>query len=466
MSSKLDPFRRSFTYRLNLWYAFVFAIIGVSVYWFSFLLLSTSLERKDRELLEARLKEYAAIYQAGGLSNLKNWIANSQEARRQRSFFVRVVTPLQTQFLLAVPDEWIEFDSSQIDPFGNVRRGTWIRIPKDEERDFTLMAGMLFDGSVLQVGRSTSSRQVILKPFQRAFFAVLVPLIILGFGVGATFTHRAMQPVREIVATARTIVQTGRLNARVPVRKSQDELQEMVHLVNTMLDKNEHLIRSMRDSLDHVAHDLRTPLARLRVLAETGLRQDQSPAQINEILADCVEETDRIQILIKTLLDVAEAESGAMTLHKVPCDISNLLTEVVDLYEYVAEEKRIVIKTDFTRPLMVEADIERLRRAFANLLDNALKYTADGGTVSVNAGVKNNQAEIIFKDDGIGIPPEELPRIWDRLFRGDKSRSQRGLGLGLSLVKAFVEAHKGSVQASSQAGSGSVFTVLLPLARN
>ena len=316
---------------------------------------------------------------------------------------------------------------------------------------------------LLQVGKSTHEREELLEQFRGTFIGVMCPILLLSVAGGALLTLRALHPLRGLIHTLHAIIATGALATRASEPGTADELAELSRLFNTMLERISLLVSGMQSTLDNVAHDLRTPMTRLRGMAEVVLQTETSETVLREALVNCIEESDRILTMLNTLMDISEAEHGAMRLEKEQLNACELITQAIELYHDVAEDKAIQLTTAVPPELCFSADRNRMLQILTNLLDNAIKYTSAGGQVSITAMRDAHYIVLIITDTGFGIPSEDLPHIWDRLYRGDKSRSQRGLGLGLSFVKAIVQAHHGSVQVSSTPGSGSTFTLSLPL---
>jgi signal transduction histidine kinase len=434
----MKPPGRLFGLRLALWYAILFVAATTAIVYLTYFVTAASLAQRDRQILQSKLGEYATVYQRGGLRGLTDTVRAEQLTAPER-LFVRVVDRGSDTLVLSMPDGWnpeaLETASLQ-----------------------------LSNGTIVQVGKSTEARDELLARFRTALALLVLFIVGIALAGGWLATQVAVEPIRRLAAAAGRIIRTGRTDERVAVAEPDDAINELTTLFNAMLDRIEGLVTGMRGALDNVSHDLRTPLTRLRGSAEMALAGPADLERYRDALADCVEETDRVLVMLNTLMDISEAESGAMPLNREPIDLSEPVARAVELYREVAEAKGVKLDIDLPSGVVVSGDRVRLEQVAANLIDNAVKYTPRGGSVDVGVRHTGDRAELRIGDRGPGIPAGELPRIWDRLFRGDGSRTERGLGLGLSLVKAVVEAHGGDVDVTSEEGRGAVFTVYLPLA--
>ena len=316
---------RTFGLRIALWYATLFILGSLAIVLLTYVLAATSLAQRDRQIIDQKLGEYAAAYQRGGLDLLASTVSAEQRTAPER-LFVRVIDRGAEAIVLSMPDGW----------------------NPDQLETASLQ---LFDGTLVQVGKSTEAREDLLARFRAALGVVTLTIVVIALTGGFLVTRSAIVPIRQLTQTVRRIVQTGRIDERVPPRArgrdrgaGDDAIEELTMLFNAMLDRIERLVTAMRGSLDNVSHDLRTPLTRLRGEAEMALAGPADVDRYREALADCVEEADRVLVMLNTLMDISEAESGAMQLRREPVRLAEVISRAVDLYHDVAEAKGVDVQ--------------------------------------------------------------------------------------------------------------------------
>jgi signal transduction histidine kinase len=464
MSSRRSKIGLTFSLKLSVLYALFFVVASSGLFVLAYYLIDNLIEQREREIVRDRIQEYRAWYGEGGLRALKARF-DQQSATAKDIFFVRITGPLDQVLFVSFPKGFTEVEDGLPRSLPRTKEELWLTLKgRTEKEAWTIGVTTLPGGLRLQVGKRSAQAQELLSFFKTVFLVFSIPILLLGVVGGGLLTFRAIRPIRHLIQTVKDILKTGKTSLRVPSRGEGGEMGELVSLFNQMLDENDALIRAMHQSLDNVAHDLRTPMTRLRGVAELALQDARDPKACGEALADCLEESERVLTMLDTLMDVAEAETGTMRLAVTEVSVPEVIDGVVELYDLVAEDKGVVLEKSISPGLSIRGDRTRFQQVMANLVDNAVKYSEMSGKIRVSGHEEDGWAVISVSDEGIGIPPADINRIWDRLYRGDHSRSQRGLGLGLSLVRAVVHAHGGMVSVDSRVGKGSAFTVRLPLA--
>ena len=450
-------FLKSLNIRIAALFSGVFVFASALLFAVFYLFQYNILVQEDRNNLESRTLEFWAVYSTGGAVAVQQALNIESFLTDYDPFLLRIADRTNRQLAIYYPASWRDYSIDNLSEPG-VKRIS--RIGGKEHLDIASLP--LPDGNILQIGMSSARRQTLLARFRTIYALVLLPIIVISFGGGIFFSNRTLKPINRLIALTRSIIETGKMNERLPLSGRGDELDELTDLFNRMLKQIEALLEAMRMSLDNVAHDLRTPLTRLRQRIETAaeaLGEDASAGA----LVEAGREAERIQSMLKTLMDISEAETGVMRLSKKAVSLAVVVGDLTEFYSYLAEERNLTMRCTVKNDAMVHVDVDRLRQVITNLLDNAVKYTPSGGSIEISVSRDEANAKLVVADSGIGIPEEDIPHIWDRLFRGDRSRTAPGLGLGLGLVRAVVEAHGGTVGVKSTPGAGSEFAISLPL---
>jgi heavy metal sensor kinase len=312
----------------------------------------------------------------------------------------------------------------------------------------------------LQVGRSLAPVASATNRVLQALAAVDVLLLLLAAGAGWAMARGALRPIAAVRDTAEAIGDSGDLDRRVPVGPARDEVGALAATFNRMLDRLEAALAAQRRFVADASHELRTPLTTLRVNLATLRRGDpqRAPAEV-EILEDMDGELQRLSRLVEGLLALARTDAG-QPLERAPLALDALVRRVYQAALPQAEGRALALGA--VEPVQVEGSGDHLERVVRNLVDNALKYTPPGGHVTLALRRAGTEAEVSVRDDGVGIPPEDLPHVFERFYRAPAVRGRSGAGLGLAIAASIVRAHGGHLSVDSAPGRGSTFTVWLP----
>ncbi len=294
----------------------------------------------------------------------------------------------------------------------------------------------------------------------RVMLAAGLTAVIISVILGAYLAGRALKPIDDITRVAQNIITADDLSRRIPYTEPLDELGRLTHTINNTLARLENLFNAQRVFIADISHELRTPLTAIRGNLDLLRRIPNDETSLNAIDA----EARRMTRLVHDLLLLAQADSGRLPLERERLELNALLTEVYEQAKVLSIDREIDIALLQDETVFIEADPDRLMQLFMNLVSNAIKYTPDGGRITIGLTAYNGWARVLVSDTGVGIPSENLPFIFNRFYRVDpaRSRHQGGAGLGLAIAKWIAEAHDGRITVESQVGHGTTFTVWLP----
>jgi signal transduction histidine kinase len=328
-----------------------------------------------------------------------------------------------------------------------------------EKQAARLVARSLPDGNVLVIGRNADEVEEIARVVGRALALGLIPAVLLCFGVGLTLSARARRRILEVNERVQRIV-AGNLRERLPHQNADDPFSKLAMIVNGMLDEMETLIQSLAGVGNDIAHDLRTPLTRARLTLERGRSSARTVEQLQAVVDKTIEALDQSLSIVNAILRLTEIERSQRLAGFGKVALANLIREVTDMYEPIAEDKGIALRIHLVQELSVHGDRDLLIEAIANLVDNAIKFTPAGGQVEVGLFHSSRENVVRVRDTGSGISERERHAVLGRFYRSDKVRHTSGLGLGLNLVAAIVKLH--GFRFSIHPGPGCIVEIACP----
>lgn len=401
---------------------------------------------------------------------LREEVELESAARRYEQFYIRLLDERNTT-LLMTPGMADQLDLAQLAGETQSRQVASIRMKGRDDRAFRVTSASAPVGptatqtDTIQVAIDLSQKEALLARYRFWFWAILLATFVIFPLAGYEIARRGIRPVEEMATTACHISSTN-LRERILPEGYPSELASLASTFNQMLDRLEDSFERISRFSADIAHDLRTPVNNIRGEAEVALARARTADEYRDVIESSLEEAVRLSDLIGDLLFLARSESPLTHLRREPVDVAELLGGVQEYYEASAADGGVSLTTTAAdKPVIAELDRTLMQRAVGNLISNALANTPPGGAVVLGTNADISTIHIEVSDTGIGIPAEALPRVFDRFFRVDSSRSQGsgGTGLGLAIVQSIAVLHGGNVQIWSQPGQGTRVTLHMPV---
>ncbi len=453
----------SLNFRLTMWFVTVFSLCLIVIFVGFYYIAGEFLYRSADRGVSYELEEAVNKYHDAGIEALANHIVEEANEYGEDKVFFRVLSPegkvlhasnllswgtipVSGTTILAVEELSIVSEMLQMPKSGRIVR----IVSRAVDSDIILQGGVYID------------EELTLMRHYRVVFPLVGIVVVLMAGITGYFVvSKAMRRVEGVTQLANQI-SSGNLAVRLPIEIRDDEIGQLSTTFNRMLDRIQGLVKGMKQVTDDVAHELRSPITRIRTRAELALiHVDENQISLAE---NTIEECDRILELINTMLDISEADSGAVSMKEEVVNLGDIVQDAIELFQPVAEARGIQVDFEGDGGAFVKGDLSKLQRAISNVLDNAIKFTLADGKVMLRLKKLNvGKVQISVQDSGIGVSKDSIPLVFERFYRADTSRSTPGSGLGLTLSKSIVEAHKGEMFFVSRQGKGTTVSIQLPL---
>jgi len=439
-----------------------------------YLVLLTELERSTQLFLADKLHVLRTMLRErpNDWDALREEVELESSARQYEHFYIRLLDERNTP-LLTTPGMAEQLDLARFASETQTRPDRAIPMEGRHGQAFRITSAKAPVGSpptqtdTIQIAIDVSQEEEMLARYRHWFWAILLGTFAIFPLVGYQIARHGIRPVEEMAAMARRISSTN-LRERILPDGYPFELASLAGTFNQMLDRLEESFQRISQFSADIAHDLRTPVNNIRGEAEVGLARARTIHEYRDVLESCLEEAVRLSDLIGNLLFLARAESPLTHLHRERVDVAELLGGVREYYEASAADGGISLTTTACpEPVIAELDRTLVQRAVSNLVSNAVAHTPPGGSVVLATNADPSTIRIEVTDTGVGIPPEALPRVFDRFFRLDPSRSQAsgGTGLGLAIVQGILVLHGGNAEIASQPGQGTRVTLRIPVSQ-
>lgn len=474
MSWKIGgKFYRRTDFKITLWYVLTFLVSALIICMFLYFGLRYRLLKEiDQFLLDETKEMERVLSQEPKETNFLMRFEDEVMARKYYPFFFQILDPNGKPLYTSRDFEEIGYrpnDMVLVNARNRKETREEIYSSKGKIRFRVISTPIYRDGKlteIIQLGTQLRYVRKNLSHFIHNILIILPIILILGAMGGWVLARRSLSPIGYIASKSRSITSEN-LSERLKLRGSDDEMDDLVRTINEMIARLESSFKRMAEFTADASHELKTPICAMRGEAEVLLSKGRKAEEYQEGLAHFIEEFDHLNQMINNLILLSKFDATQGELKMAPLRLDLLVKDLCNLFQVLAEQKKIELSVGEIEEVTIVGDKIRLQQLFTNLIDNAIKYTLEG---SIRVSIEKNEEFILVKicDTGIGIPKEEQEKIFKRFYRVDKSRSKEmgGVGLGLSIAEWIVHAHQGRVEVESQLNKGSTFTVYLPIQKN